>query len=137
MSRANTEILCVETNEVFESLTSAAKSFNVTPIAIRNAIVKKGKCKGNHFLYNATPTANARNINLLLNSNDAVKIELMESIKKYQREIEILKDNIFIELFRCWYNKEVTIDECAEISGYSKAYLYQIFRAMKIERGLD
>lgn len=137
MSRANIEILCVETNEVFESLTSAAKAFKVTPMAIRNAIVKRGKCKGNHFLYNATPTANARNINLLLNNTNEVKIELTESIKNYQREIEILKDNIFVELFRSWYNKEVTIDECAEISGYSKAYLYQIFRTMKIERGLD
>lgn len=158
MGRGCMEILCVETNRFFESLTSAAKAHQVTPMAIRQAIVNKGKCKGYHFLYNATPAANARNIDLLMNDTNEVKAETDNQVRDYQREIEKrqqqiekcqkeieenhyeikeLKSSILTELFKSWYNSGHTIDECAEISGYSKQYLYQKFRAMKIERGLD
>lgn len=158
MSRGCMEILCVETNRVFESLTSAAKAHQVTPMAIRQAIVNKGKCKGFHFLYNATPAANARNVELLMNDTNEAKLEAdnairnyREEIKKCQQQIELyqeeikkcqqkvkgFEESVFTELFASWYKKGYTIDECAEISGYSKQYLYQKFRAMKIERGLD
>lgn len=136
MSRGCMEILCVETNRVYESLALAAKAHQVTPMAIRQAIVNKGKCKGFHFLYNATPEVNARNMKLI-NRPPIEEFELTKTIRAYQREIETLKEGIFVELFKGWHNKEVTIDECVEISGYSKQYLYQKFRAMKIERGLD
>ena len=63
--------------------------------------------------------------------------ELTKTIREYQREIEALRERIFIELFKGWYSEELTIDECAEISGYSKQYLYRKFRPMKIERGLN
>lgn len=135
MSRGNTEILCVETGEVFESLSSAAKAHQVTPMAIRQAVVNKGRCKGYRFIYNATSEANARNIKRL-ERPPIEELELTKTIREHQRVIEILKEDIFLELFKSWYNKEVTIEECAEISGYSKQYLYQKFRPMKIERGL-
>ena len=135
MSREGLEILCVETEQVFDSLKDAAKVYGVTPAAIRQAIVNKGKCKGHHFLYNNTTEVNARNIKLI----ERLSVEELEVTKIFReclRESEKLKEQGFFELFRVWYNQEVTIDECAEISGYSKQYLYQKFRAMKLERGL-
>ena len=136
MGRGCMEILCVETGQVFESLTSAAKALQVSPKAIRQAIGNKGRCKGYHFLYNATPAVNARNIKLL-ERPPIEELEITKTIRGYQREIEVLKEGIFVELFKSWYTDELTMDECVEISGYNKQYLYQKFRAIKLEKGLD
>lgn len=45
------EILCVETGKVFDSLADAAKSVDCDPSLIRDAIRRKGTCRGQHWSY--------------------------------------------------------------------------------------
>jgi group I intron endonuclease len=43
------KVLCLETGEVFDSYTDAAIKFNTSYQAIRQAIIREGKCAENHF----------------------------------------------------------------------------------------
>ena len=41
----------IEKQETFETIKEASEKYNVTPPAIRRAIIKKGTCKGFHWEY--------------------------------------------------------------------------------------
>lgn len=152
------KIMCVETREIFCSVNYASECLHIPVTSIHQALRQKCKAKGLHFVWCPTPQKGEQFANELLESKNSVKTEyspdvkeLIQTIskhrnkiyenqrliKKCQREIEELKEFIFVDLFKSWYNREATMDECAEISGYSKQYLYRRFRQEQIERGLD
>jgi len=44
-------VFCLDTGQIYESLTLAASVLGVRPSAVRDAILRKGRCKGVRFIY--------------------------------------------------------------------------------------
>lgn len=44
-------VVCIETDEVYPSITDAARSLNVTEASVNQAIRKGCRCKGNHYRF--------------------------------------------------------------------------------------
>ena len=131
-------IKCYETGEIFNNARQAAREMNISTSSMYQAINKTCAAKGYHFfVYHNDEQAKIveTEINNKLNQN-LKKQRLVELMLTSKEEKKAQKEEMLTDLFKCWYTKEMSIEDCSIASGYSKGYLYQIFRNEKVMRGL-
>lgn len=136
------KVKCVETGNIFRSAREAARSMNIAPQLIYQAIDKGCAAKSYHFIiyYNDQQAAALEKEIIYSYQNTEQLLKLKEEylqLRKQKEKLENKLECMLVDLFKSWYLKECTIQECSAISGYSEGYLYQRFRNEKVMRGLD
>ena len=121
------KVRCVETGDVYKNANDAANKMDICPQSIYQALTKGCAAGKYHFVY----LCDEDWVNIRSRRNDMAEIK-----KLWQIERDKIGD-MLVDLFKSWYLKEFTIEECADISGYSVSYLQKRFRSEKIMRGLD
>ena len=133
------KVKCIETGNIFRSANEAARCMNIAPQAIYQALNKGCAAKSYHFIIFHNEEQAAILENEITHHQQQKKERKMKNFDLMMSTKTAKKDELesmLVDLFKNWYLKKYTIQECSAMSGYSVGYLYQRFRAEKVMRGL-
>ena len=140
------EIMWVESGEIFSSVKVAAKKLDISEVSIYQSLKRKCAANGKHFVWCPTREVAEHYANKLLDELNAKEVEKWEKKKQTRQRREQFEESrrqqkeqreeLIIDLFKSWWVKELSIEECAERMGCSTVYAYKRFRAEQTMRGL-